>query len=167
MTSSNARRFTIGAVMAVVFLIAVDIGFFREFGNSSGPEFEIALVTFPAANVLLLALPSLWQDRASRPFWIAFQAVGWTMVVILGVFASSEDRWLFWPITILDDAGWIPDDTIRFSVMLPSALIGYMTPSLLLALLAGRLSSRYRVVIERRPEKVDDENAADRPEGIS
>jgi hypothetical protein len=151
----GTRRFSIGFLMAIIFLVAADVGFFRAFSNSSGPEIGVGIVTLPMANVLLLALPRLRGELRSRPFWIAFQAAGWVMVLIFGVLAWIDFDWFFQPAAIFYDtllnSGLVPlGDWFRIFVLvvLPAAAVGYMIPQFLIALLAGRLSARYYRVIE-------------------
>jgi hypothetical protein len=43
-----------------------------------------------------------------------------------------------------------PNSAAGLALLISVAVVLYSTPQLLIALLAGRLSSKYRIVIERR-----------------
>lgn len=145
-----ARRFTIGMLMAVVFLIAADFGIVRALWDTAGPQVEVAVVTLPMIDLLLLTMPNLRRSDATRPFWNGFQAVGWIMVLVFGLLTGVCPDTFFWPINFVDQMILSPRSAVGMTLVISYVVVLYTTPQLLLALLAGQLSSKYRIVIERR-----------------
>jgi hypothetical protein len=82
-----ARRFTIGMLTAVVFLIAADFGIVRALWDTPGPQVGVAIVTLPMIDLLLLFVPKLQRSNPTRPYWVGFQVVGWTGVLTAGLLA--------------------------------------------------------------------------------
>jgi hypothetical protein len=145
-----ARRLTIGTLMAVVSLVAADFGIVRALWDINGPQAGVAIVTLPMIDLLLLTMPRLRRGNSTRPFWGGFQAVGWIMVLMFGLLAWYLPDTFFWPIDAWDRMHLIPDPAADMALLISIAVVLYTTPQLLLALVAARLSAKYRIVIERR-----------------
>ncbi len=145
-----ARRFTIGTLMAVVFLVAADFGIVRALWDTPGPQVGVAVVTLPMIDVLLLSLPKLRQSSPTRSFWGGFQAVGWIIVLIFGLLASMCPDTFFRPLSFVDQMISRPHSAADVAILISVPFVLYTAPQVLIAVLAGRLSSKYRIVIERR-----------------
>jgi hypothetical protein len=143
-----ATRISIGTLMAVVFFVAVDFGIVRALWETS-PHVAVAIVTLPMINLLLLTVPKLRKGTATRPFWAGFQAVGWAAVLAVGDLALCHPDTLFWPIDLLETNPWFKDQDAHLTFLITVAVVLYTTPQLLVALAAGRLSAKYRVVVVR------------------
>jgi hypothetical protein len=146
-----ARRFTIGTLMAVIFLVAADFAIVRALWWTSGPQLEVAVVTLPMIDLLLLTMPKLRSSHPTRPFWGGFQGAGWIGVLTSGLLTLGCPDTFFWPITVVNRWLVFPQPDARSVALLISfAVVVYTAPQLLMALLGGRLSATYRIVIERR-----------------
>jgi hypothetical protein len=56
----------------------------------------------------------------------------------------------FWPLNPVERMIPSPRSDAGLAILISVAVVLYTTPQLLVALLAGRLSSKYRIIIERR-----------------
>lgn len=145
-----ARRFTIGTLMAVVFLVAADFGIVRALWKTQGPQVGVAIVMLPMIDLLLLTLPKVRKSDPTRPFWGGFQAVGWISVLAFGLLASMRPNTFFWPAVSVERMIPRPLSSAGVAILISVVVVFYTPPQLLIALLAARLSSKYRIVIERR-----------------
>jgi hypothetical protein len=145
-----AGRFTIGTLMAVVFLVAADFAIVRALWGTSGPLVGVAIVTLPMIDVLLLAIPHLRKSNPTRPYWGGFQVAGWIGVLTSGLLAWGCPDAFFWPITLMDRWLESPRSDASSALLIAFAVVVYTPTQLLMALLGGRLSATYRIVIERR-----------------
>ena len=136
-----ARRFTIGRLMVVVVLVAVDFAVVRAVWGSA-PWVGIAITTLPTIDVLLLALPRLRAGNPSRPFWAGFEAAGWLAVAGLGGMIAADHELALWPIDRLWERWTALDEARRRAVLIPLAVAGYTAPLLLAAWAGGRLARR-------------------------
>jgi hypothetical protein len=144
-----ARRFTIGTLMTVVLLVAADFGIVRTLWDTHRPQVGAAIVTLPMIDLLLLTMPRLRRSNPTRPFWGGFEVGGWIGVLISGLLAGAFPDMFFWPMSFVDRM--IPSrcSAAGMTLSISIAVVLYTTPPLLIALLAGRLSAKYRVVIVR------------------
>lgn len=151
-------RFSIGGLMGVVFLVALDLAIVRAFWDGDGPAFAVTVTTLPMINLLLLALPRL-RRREARPYWVGFEVAGWS-VVLLAVFLGTFHQLLFFRpmfwVDRLELFAAAPSFEIPFIVAI--AVVLYTTPKALAAAIGGWLVARYRVVIERRPAATPEED---------
>jgi hypothetical protein len=145
-----ARRFTIGMLMAIVSLVAADFAIVRALWPTTGPEAGVAIVTLPMIDLLLLVTPKLRMSNLTRPYWVGFQVVGWTGVLTSGLLAWGCPDTFFRPLDFVDELLPSPHSAAGTALLISVAVVLYTTPLLLITLLAGRLSSKYRIVIERR-----------------
>ena len=145
-----ARRFTIGTLMAVVFLVAADFGIVRSLWETQGPQVGVAIVMLPMIDLLLLSMPKLRKTNSTRPFWGGFQAVGWISVLIFGLLASMCPNTFFWPAVSVERTIPRPLSSAGMAILVSFVVVFYTPPQLLIAVLAARSSSKYRIVIERR-----------------
>jgi hypothetical protein len=159
-------RFSIAGLMAIVVLAALDCAAFRAL---TGPRNGLAGNLFaygvlPMANILAFGLPPLPGWRPGRgelhPFWGGFEVFGWAALLLSsagailtpGLMASYTETVLGPLGPAFDRMGYDPQSPawlLAEALVLGSVLL---LPLLLVALLGGWLSSRFRVkvVIERR-----------------
>src|SRR3954454_20417230 len=97
-----SQRFSIGLLMAVIVLVAADFAIVRALWGSPGPHVDVAIVTLPMANMLLLATPKMRASSTTRPFWVGFVIVGWPMVLAVAILAWHFSDTFFRPIDWLD-----------------------------------------------------------------
>jgi hypothetical protein len=144
-------RFSIGLLMMVVLLVGADFAAVRALWDSPGPGVAVALATLPTVNLLLVVLPRL-RRRAARPFWAGFEVAGWAAVIAAAILGWSHEQEFFAPIEWVDQSipfprGW----TANIAIVVAFVVVFYTIPLALAAAAGGWLSSRYRLVIERRP----------------
>lgn len=146
------KRFSIAKLMAVVFLVAADFAIVREVWQWPVPSVGIAVVTLPTINVLLLAIQGLRRGRASRAYWVGFEAAGWAMVLLSAALGWTIPDPFFAPIDWIGRHDpFTPGTAPKVAFLITFAVVLYSAPPLLAAWLVGRFSSRYRLVIQRRP----------------
>ena len=80
-------RFSIGFLMVVVLLVAVDFGIVRGLCRSGGHAAAIGIVVVPMANLLILSGPKLRMANPTRSFWIGFEVAGWLATLAIGFLA--------------------------------------------------------------------------------
>lgn len=136
--------------MSVVLLVAVDFAIVRALWDTNGPQVGIAIFTLPMVSLLTLALPHLRANHAARPFWLGFELIGGTMVAFVAFVAWFHPHTFFWPMSLIERN--IPQwhEEARLGLSITCGVLLYTTPQLLAALIAGWLSGRYRVILERR-----------------
>ena len=143
-------RFPIARLMVLVSFAAADFGVLRALWGYV-PDFIIAVTALPMANLLLLALPKARPGRPGAPFWLGFEVFGWSAVGLYVLAAFEFDRWVFAPIRWVGEHEPFRRNTDAEAAFLFSfAVIFYTIPQLLAAVGGGRLSTRYRIVIQRR-----------------
>ncbi len=151
-------RLSIGLLMAVVFFVAADFAIVRALWESPTPWIEIAVTTLPMVNLLLLALPRLARGKA-RPFWAGFEAVGWPVVLAVAFVGWCEYKPFFEPINWVNKHDpFANGSTSEIACLISFAVVFYTAPMLLAAAIAGRLSTRYWGVVERRASTVPEES---------
>jgi hypothetical protein len=138
-------RFSIAWLMVVVSFLAIDIALVRAAylrGSINGPSAGYLAMVLPMANFLLLVLPKVRREVASRWFWVGFEVVGWVVIAILGYLDQYDKETLFIPYEWLISFHFYPEDSI------PDLVITYVffvvthtPPQVLLALLGGRLTA--------------------------
>jgi uncharacterized membrane protein len=150
------KRFSIGFLMAIVFFVATDFAIVRAFWGADYHLISIALASLPMLNLLLLVLPKLRRTETSRMFWLGFEAIGWLMMILVVLVGWFEGNSFFSPIGWVAQFDLFPSRSIRQTVLLVTfTVLFYNTPQVLAAMIGGRLSARYRVIIERRPRSDD------------
>ncbi|WP_422929126.1 hypothetical protein [Singulisphaera sp. PoT] len=146
---ARVPRLTIGLMMAIVSLLAINFGIVRAFWNSSGPILGLAVVTLPMIDLLILSAPRLGRSNPTRFFWIGFHAVGWIMVAIYALLSAACMETFFGPVIPLERI--LPGDgATKVALLISIVIVCYTTPVLLVASLAGRFLAKYRIIIERR-----------------
>jgi hypothetical protein len=105
-------------------------------------------------NLLLLALPNLRRWGDAGPFWLGFEVIGWAMLLLVAIFGWFLDDPFFYPLEWINRHEPFPLGSVPETALLISfCAIFYTASQVLAAVIGGRLLSRYRVVIERRPEE--------------
>jgi hypothetical protein len=146
----QTRRFSIGLLMAVIFFVAADFAIVRALWGTNEPLI-VAIITLPMINLLLMVLPGARRGRDLRPFWLGFEAAGWMMVVLFASLASFFEDAFLYPIEWIDmHDSLLSGSPTEFAFLISSSVVIYTIPQVLAAMVGGWLSSRYRVVIQRR-----------------
>ena len=143
------RRISIGFLMAVVGLIAADFAIVRGLWNDPARAM-VAVVTLPMVNILILAAPGLRRAHPGRPYWLGFVVVGGLVTLLAGLACAALPETFFLPFAPLRPVFERLAENLRPMLGIALTVLIY-TPTLLLpAVVAGKLSARYRLVIERR-----------------
>jgi hypothetical protein len=174
-------RFSIGSLMPVVLLAALDLLAIRIVlggGSSAGhasPTAELLSVGVPPmASLLSLGLLALFGGpgrRGSRPALIGFEVFGWAAVLSFAVSALRAPRSFFGlvdPVLEPVRQSLGRDSPLFIPAVLSVAMTLLTLPQLAFALLGGWLLSGYRIrlVVERR-RPADPESESSSPEGCS
>jgi hypothetical protein len=148
-------RFSIGRLMAIVSMVAIDCGLLRA-SYGKGFYFPLFLMTLPMLNIMILQMTKLRRGDTGRTFWIGFDLIGFTFVGVLCFLCWFDDEALLYPVLWLFSRGWLSENSAaNLAITCGVVAVLYTTPQLLTAWLFGWLNQRYRVVIERRPNPVD------------
>lgn len=143
-----ARRVSISFLMAVVGLVAADFAIVRGLWNTAASG--VAVVVLPMINVLILAAPRLRRSNPARPFWLGFEVAGALTALVVGWLAAGPTEIIFLPFALINPLLSPLSIEARRAVAIAMIVLGY-TPLLLLpAVVAGRLSMRYRLVVVPR-----------------
>jgi hypothetical protein len=139
--------------MVLIVALALDCLAVRSILDSRD-VFSVSAVFLglPMATVLLV-LPVLGLNRRQThpgPFLVGFEIVGWTVLMIL-----VAACWLTSPVN-----GFLAE-TIRQNPYAHAmhgivVIVLFTTPQLVVAMLGGLVTRRYRVVVERRSPPVAD-----------
>jgi hypothetical protein len=151
-------RFSIALLMAVVFFVAADFAIVRAFWDSRGPQAAIAVITLPMINLLLLFLPKLKRGGDARPFWLGFEVVGWSIVLLFVLVGWFFEEVFFAPavysISLLDP---FPENVaLNVAFEISFAVPFYTIPQVLAASVGGWLSARCQIA-HRRPSATVEE----------
>ncbi|WP_435010969.1 hypothetical protein P12x_002259 [Tundrisphaera lichenicola] len=151
-------RWSIAVLMAVVFFVAADFAILRALCNTAEPM-VIALSTLPMSNLLILTMPRIKRDSINREFWMGFQAIGWIMILLFALVTSLYYSQFLYPIGWIDDHDGLPStSSAEIALLICCIVVIYTIPLVLGAMFGGWFSSRYRIVIERRPASSGEES---------
>ncbi len=143
-------RISIGFLMAVVLMLACDLGIVRGSWDKSGQSNALSIICLPVINVLLLSIPWAIRDSPRRHFWRGFQWFGWPITLFVGLATWHDPEAILWPLAALWQPIQLGNDIAQFALEITSAIAIYSSAQILPAWFLARLASRYRVVIVRR-----------------
>jgi hypothetical protein len=142
-------HFSISTLMAVVLVLAINLAAGGGFFGMSGMEWPelLDLGARPMASILAIGLVPLLKARSGRsgkrPFLVGFEIFG-----VAALFLYIACAWLFTH-PIHDSVGNLLERFVSSGrPLFPWSLMAiFLLPQLLIALLGGWLSTRYRVTV--------------------
>jgi hypothetical protein len=149
-------RFPIAWVMVAVAIAALDFGAIRTFLDPQSDTAELVFGALPMANVLLVGLLTARHRPRSRPYLLGFEAFG-AIALALYIFLLTIGRGQDGPIpsyirlveiTVVKVIGI--NHPLFMPILWSFAVIMLGGPQLVLALIGGSLSCRFKVTITPR-----------------
>ena len=142
------NKFSIAGLMVLVLALALDCLAVRSILDSRDVfSVSVVFLALPMATVLLV-FPVLVLGRhggqSRRPFLVGFEVVGWTVLAVL-----VAACWLTSPVNGYL-AETISQNPYAHAVHGLVVIVLFTTPQLVVAMLGGLVTRRYRVVVERR-----------------
>jgi hypothetical protein len=97
-------RISIGKMMVLIAVVAVDLVAIRQTLRENGVLLELAVVFGPMALALQVGLARVtWGKPECRPFWLGFESAGLLAVVYLGVAILTQLRIILMPIQVYEE----------------------------------------------------------------
>lgn len=141
-------RFSLAGSMVLVLALALDCLAVRSILDSRDVfSVSVVFLALPMATVLLV-VPVLVLGRhggqSRRPFLVGFEVVGWTVLTALVAVC-----WLTSPVNGFL-AETISQNPYAHAIHGIFVILFFTTPQLVVAMLGGLVTRRYRIVVERR-----------------
>jgi hypothetical protein len=154
---AGKRQWSIGSLMVIVLLAALDCGFFRAILTASNTYWQWIFFEVPMINILILGLLRMRAEPESRRFWWTFEIIGWSFTTILFVIGWFDLNVVVLPLKVclypLGLLTWKPSNAEEIAIELLGILLIYGVLPALLAAIVGwfRDGYRIRIAIVRRP----------------
>jgi hypothetical protein len=156
---AGKRQWSIGNLMVIVLLAALDCGFFRAaYTHSDFSFWRWIALEVPMINILIFGFSRMRTKPGTRRFWQTFEIVGWSFTSILFALGCFNFDYACLPFNFyIDFLTLLTYSTSSFTQVVEIKLLGILLmygvlPALAAAIVGWfRDGYRIRIAIVRRP----------------